>query len=211
MFRAPAKEPPMFRAAAKAAVKQAPNPSSPARCVSASPRVRRRPAPQCCGCAKTRARYATPKHLAGFDAAPTPGARLHRLWCFFATRQLRHNARLDAHYLRAASNRRPRPSDPDWCSSAARAVARAAQEAYALAGELSRRSDVLLSVAPKLRAKRAARVVDLLLSDDCVSAARAAKVTGLSDRASRRLFDRLIALGAVRELSGRPNFRLYGL
>ena len=95
--------------------------------------------------------------------------------------------------------------------SVARAYARAAQEAYALAGELSRRSETLLRVAPKLRAKKAARVVDLLLADDCVSAARAAKTAGLSDRAARRLFDRLVALGAVRELSGRANFRLYGL
>jgi len=63
----------------------------------------------------------------------------------------------------------------------------------------------------KLRAKKASRVVDLLLADDCVSPALAAKVAGLFDRAARRVFDRLMALGAVRELSGRPNFRLYGL
>jgi hypothetical protein len=113
--------------------------------------------------------------------------------------------------MRTAFGRRPRPSDPDWSSSVARAYARAAQDAYALAGELARRSDTLLSTTPKLRTKRAARVVNLLLADDCVSPARAAKAAGLSDRASRRLFDRLVALGAVRELSGRPNFRLYGL
>ena len=112
---------------------------------------------------------------------------------------------------RAVSGRRPRPSDPDWSLSVARAAACATQEAYALAGELSRRSETLLSVAPKLRAKKAARVVDLLLADDCVSAARAAKAAGLSDRAGRRLFERLVALGAVPELSGRANFRLYGL
>jgi Fic family protein len=95
--------------------------------------------------------------------------------------------------------------------SVARATAHAAQDAYALAGELSRRTDTLLNVAAKLRAKGAGRVIALLLADDCVSASRAAKAAGLSDRASRRLFDRLVALGAVRELSGRPNFRFYGL
>ena len=64
---------------------------------------------------------------------------------------------------------------------------------------------------PKLRAKSAGRVVELLLSDDAISPARAAKAARLSDRAARRLFDRLIELGAARELSGRSNFRLYGL
>ena len=107
--------------------------------------------------------------------------------------------------------RRPRPSDPKWSDALADAYALAAAEAYGLAGELSRRAERLLALQPKLRAKGASRVVEMLLADDCLSPARAAKLARLSDRASRRLFDRLIAQGAVRELSGRPSFRLYGL
>ncbi len=110
-----------------------------------------------------------------------------------------------------SAGRRPRPGDADWPLHCATAVALAAREAHGLAADLSRRSAKLLSVAPKLRAKGAGRVIEMLLTDDAVSPATAAKAARLSDRASRRLFDRLIELGAVRELSGRPSFRLYGL
>jgi hypothetical protein len=64
---------------------------------------------------------------------------------------------------------------------------------------------------PLLRAKGAGRVIDMLLADDAVTPAAAASRAGLSDRAARRLFDWLVALGAVRELSGRDVFRIYGL
>jgi hypothetical protein len=110
-----------------------------------------------------------------------------------------------------SAGRRPRPGDADWPLHCATAVALAAREAHGLAADLSRRSAKLLSVAPKLRAKGAGRVIEMLLADDAVSPATAAKAARLSDRASRRLFDRLVELGVARELSGRPSFRLYGL
>ena len=59
--------------------------------------------------------------------------------------------------------------------------------------------------APRGRRAR----IEALLADDAVSAA--APIAGFSDRARRRLFERLVALGAARELTGRPTFRLYGL
>ena len=118
---------------------------------------------------------------------------------------------LDPSLRSGPAGARPRPNDSGWPQLAAGAYALAAGEAHALAVELSRGTEKLLTVAPNLRAKRASRVVELLLSEDCVTPARAAKCSGLSDRAARRLFDRLVDLGAVREVSGRTSFRLYGL
>lgn len=104
-----------------------------------------------------------------------------------------------------ASGKRPRPDDPDWLEGCASAYALAAYDAHALARELSRGAEKLLRLLARLRAKGAGRVVELLLAEVTARAA------GLSDRAGRGLFERLLALGAVRELSGRPSFRLYGL
>lgn len=89
------------------------------------------------------------------------------------------------------------------------AHAHAALRAIDLSAELERRADRLLAVAPKLRAKAADIVVERLLSDDAIVASE--KIAGMSDRGLRRLFDRLVELGAVRELSGRSTFRIYGL
>jgi Protein of unknown function (DUF1403) len=94
---------------------------------------------------------------------------------------------------------------PAWPKAAAAALA------LDLAAVLSRRAEILLAVAPNLRAKPAAKIVDLLLAEDCLSPAEAARHAPMTDRAARRLFDRLVRLGAARELTGRPIFRLYGL
>jgi len=84
-----------------------------------------------------------------------------------------------------------------------------ATHAVDLAADLGRRAALLLAAAPRLRAKAATKVVDELLSQDVLAAS--ATLAGISDRGLRRLFERLLALGAVRELSGRPTFRFYGL
>jgi hypothetical protein len=89
------------------------------------------------------------------------------------------------------------------------AYAGAAVQAMDLAAELGRRADPLLAVAPKLRAKGSGAVVEKLLADDAVVASQ--DVSGMSDRGLRRLFDRLVDLDAIRELSGRTTFRIYGL
>ncbi|MGB3391704.1 MAG: DUF1403 family protein, partial [Pseudaminobacter sp.] len=103
----------------------------------------------------------------------------------------------------------PAETQSDRTKSLLAAQARAALRAIDLSAELGRRADRLLAVAPKLRAKAADLVVERLLSDDAIVASE--KIAGMSDRGLRRLFDRLVELGAVRELSGRPTFRIYGL
>lgn len=98
-----------------------------------------------------------------------------------------------------------------------RAVAQGAQDAVRLAHDLARRVQRLQEVAPKLRAKGSDAAVALFLREDAVlpSAMLAPKIKGtnvsMTDRAARRLCDRLVELGVVRELTGRSTFRLYGV
>jgi Protein of unknown function (DUF1403) len=159
--------------------------------------------------------------FAALPDAPAADAEVLALWAFDSVLALRLRwprplpliaTKLLDPGLRSEEGRlRPRPGEPGWEHAAAGAIALAAASALDLAAHLTRRADMLVAIAPKLRAKPAAKVVDLLLAQDCVSPAEAARQAPMTDRAARRLFDRLVALGAVRELSGRPAFRLYGL
>jgi hypothetical protein len=88
-----------------------------------------------------------------------------------------------------------------------RAVTAFAVEATRRAIELARRAALLKGVAPKLRAKGAGAAVKIFLTQD----AAASGALPLPGRAARRLCDRLVDLGAVRELTGRDTFRLYGV
>tara|TARA_R110002167_G_scaffold2300_5_gene11799 strand:+ start:12638 stop:13495 length:858 start_codon:yes stop_codon:yes gene_type:complete len=84
-----------------------------------------------------------------------------------------------------------------------------------IASDLTRRAANLRTVIPKLRAKGAGDAVVLFLTKDALSpsVALADSTTGvgMSGRAARRLCDRLVALGVVRELTGRDTSRLYGI
>lgn len=105
--------------------------------------------------------------------------------------------------------RRARPGSDAFEQAAFIAAALGSAEACRLAADMAARAERLRAAVPKLRSKAASDVVGRLLGDDAVSGTLTTK--NLSRWASRRLFDRLIELGAVRELSGRPTFRIYGL
>ena len=159
--------------------------------------------------------------FAALSDVPAADAEVLALWAFDSVlaRRLRWprpvpliaTKLLDPGLRSDGGGRRSRPGEPGWDRAAAGAIALAAAAALDLAADLARRAETLLTVAPKLRAKPAAKIVDLLLAQDCVAPAEAARAAPMTARAARRLFDRLVALSAVRELSGRPVFRLYGL
>jgi Protein of unknown function (DUF1403) len=88
-----------------------------------------------------------------------------------------------------------------------RVLVASAVEVVRLSIDFARRAAHMKAVAPKLRAKGAGDAVEMFLTRDAV----APTALPLPDRAARRLCDRLVDLGAIRELTGRDTFRLYGV
>ena len=100
-----------------------------------------------------------------------------------------------------------RKQGEDLRSACHRALVSSAVDAVRLSTDLARRAEHMKAVAPKLRARGAGDAVDMFLTRDAI----APSALPLPDRAARRLCDRLVDLGAVRELTARDTFRLYGV
>ena len=86
-----------------------------------------------------------------------------------------------------------------------------------MTADLDRRVTKLRAVAPKLRSKGSDEALALFLSHDVVSPSGMLSPVikgtsfAMTDRSARRLCDRLMELGVMRELTGRVTFRLYGV
>jgi hypothetical protein len=113
---------------------------------------------------------------------------------------------------RSEEGKRFRAGDTGWLEHRHAVSGLAAVQAYGEAIVLQRRIAVLIATVDGLRTREAARGIAMILADDAVAPWRMVGPRGMgSDRAARRFCETLAGQGALRLLTDRPTFRLYGL